>query len=120
MAPSQTRLADLNMSDTVFTDTNFNSEVLGSKGLVVVDFWAPWCGPCRMVSPVIDELAKEYEGKVKIGKVNVDENSQVVNQYSIMSLPSVVFFKDGQPFKTMVGAQTKESYKQEIEQLILG
>lgn len=108
------------MADLNITDQTFQKEVLESKGVVVVDFWAPWCGPCRMVSPTIDELAKEYAGKVKIGKVNVDENSQVVNQYSIMSLPSIVFFKDGQPFKTMVGAQAKESYKQEIEQLISG
>lgn len=106
------------MADLNITDQTFQKEVVESKGLVIVDFWAAWCGPCRMVSPVIDELAKEYAGKVKIVKVNVDENSQVVNQYSIMSLPSVVFFKDGQPFKTMVGAQAKESYKEEIEQLL--
>jgi len=108
------------MADINITDQTFQKEVVETKGLVVVDFWAAWCGPCRMVSPIIDELATEYAGKVKIGKVNVDENSQVVNQYSVMSLPSVVFFKDGQPFKTMVGAQAKESYKQEIEQLISG
>jgi len=106
------------MADLMITDQTFQQEVLENKGLVVVDFWAAWCGPCRMVSPVIDELAKEYEGKVKIGKVNVDENSQVVNQYNVMSLPSVVLFKDGQPIKTMVGAQSKESYKQEIEQIL--
>jgi len=108
------------MADLNFTDQTFQQEVLENKGPVVVDFWAPWCGPCRMVSPVIDELAKEYEGKIKIGKMNVDENSQVPGQYGVMSIPSIVFFKNGQPFKTMVGAQSKESYKQEIEQLILG
>ena len=89
-----------------------------NKGPVVVDFWAPWCNPCRIVSPVIDELAKEYEGKIKIGKVNVDENSQTAGQYGVMSIPSIVFFKNGQPVKTMVGAQAKENYKQEIEQIL--
>ena len=108
------------MADLNFTDQTFQQEVLENKGPVVVDFWAPWCGPCRMVSPVIDELAKEYEGKIKIGKMNVDENSQVPGQYGVMSIPSIVFFKNGQPFKTMVGAQSKESYKQEIEQMISG
>jgi thioredoxin 1 len=108
------------MADLNFTDQTFQQEVLENKGPVVVDFWAPWCGPCRMVSPVIDELAKEYEGKIKIGKMNVDENSQIPGQYGVMSIPSIVFFKNGQPIKTMVGAQSKESYKQEIEQMISG
>jgi thioredoxin 1 len=108
------------MADLNFTDQTFQQEVLENKGPVVVDFWAPWCGPCRVVSPVIDELAKEYEGKIKIGKMNVDENSQIPGQYGVMSIPSIVFFKNGQPFKTMVGAQSKESYKQEIEQMISG
>jgi len=106
------------MADLTLTDQTFQKEVLESKGVVVVDFWAPWCGPCRMVSPTIDELAKEYAGKVKIGKLNVDENSQVVNQYNVMSLPSVVFFKDGQPMRTMTGAQSKESYKSAIDGLM--
>lgn len=76
------------------------------------------CGPCRIVSPIIDELAKEYEGKVKVGKINVDENPQTAGQYGVMSIPSIVFFKNGQPVKTMVGAQSKENYKQEIEQML--
>lgn len=106
------------MADVAFTDSNFKTEVLGNKGSVVVDFWAPWCGPCRIVGPIIDELAKEYEGKIKIGKMNVDENSQTASQYSVMSIPSVVFFKNGQPIKTIVGAQSKENYKQEIETML--
>jgi thioredoxin 1 len=106
------------MADLNLTDQTFKQEILENKVISVVDFWAPWCGPCRIVSPVIDELAKEYEGKVKIGKINVDENSQIASQYGVMSIPSVLFFKNGQPVKTMVGAQSKESYKQEIDTLI--
>lgn len=106
------------VNDLTITDQTFKSEVLENKGPVVVDFWAPWCGPCQAVGPVIEELAKEYAGKVKIGKVNVDENSQTAGEYGVMSIPSVVFFQNGQPVKTMVGAQSKESYKQQIEQLL--
>src|SRR3990167_6252598 len=110
--------SDLNMSDIVFTDASFKQEVLENKGAVVVDFWAPWCGPCRTVGPIIDELAKEFAGKVIIGKINVDENSQIAGEYGVMSIPSVIFFKNGQPIRTMVGAQSKENYKQEIEALL--
>ncbi len=110
--------SDLNMADLTFTDASFRQEVLEEKQLVVVDFWAPWCGPCRIVSPIIEELATEYQGKVKIGKINVDENSQTASQYGVMSIPSILFFKNGQPVKTMVGAQSKENYKQEIETLL--
>src|SRR3989344_6502254 len=106
------------MADLNFTDSSFKSEVLESKSPVVVDFWAPWCAPCRIVSPTIDELGKEYEGKVTIGKMNVDENPQTAGQYGVMSIPSIVFFKNGVPVKTMVGAQSKENYKQEIEQVL--
>ena len=106
------------MADLNFTDSDFKTQVLENKGPVVVDFWAPWCGPCRMVSPIVEELAKEYEGKVKIGKINVDENSQTAGQYGVMSIPSIVFFKNGAPVKTMVGAQAKEDYKQQIEQML--
>lgn len=106
------------MTDINLNSQNFKQEVLENKGISVIDFWAPWCGPCRTVSPIIDELAQEFAGKVRVGKINVDENSQTAGQYSVMSIPSVVFFKNGQPVKTMVGAQSKESYKQEIEQIL--
>jgi thioredoxin 1 len=106
------------MADLNFTDSDFKTQVLESKMPVVVDFWAPWCAPCRIVSPTIDELGKEYEGKVTVGKMNVDENPQTAGQYGVMSIPSIVFFKNGVPVKTMVGAQSKENYKQEIEQIL--
>lgn len=95
---------------TDFTDQNFKEEVLESKIPVLVDFWAPWCGPCQMVGPIIQELAKEFEGKVKIGKMNVDENSQIPNQYSIMSIPTVIFFKNGQEIARKIGLESKENY----------
>jgi len=106
------------MEDITFTDTNFQTEVLESRIPVVVDFWAVWCTPCRIVSPIIEELAQEYEGKVKIGKLNVDENPQNASTYGVMSIPSVLFFKNGQPVRTMIGAQSKENYKQEIEAIL--
>lgn len=104
------------MADMTFTDANFEEEVLKSKIPVVVDFWAPWCAPCRIVSPIIEELAKEYEGKVKVGKLNVDENQQTSGKYGIMSIPTIMILKSGQVVKTMVGAQGKENYKKEIEE----
>ncbi len=106
------------MADLTFTDQNFEEEVLKSESPVVVDFWAPWCGPCRIVSPVIEELAKEYEGKVKVGKINVDENPHTQSHYGIMSIPSILMFKKGQPIKTMIGAQGKENYKKAIEEML--
>lgn len=92
----------------VITDKNFKEEVIDSKIPVLIDFWAPWCGPCQMLGPIIEELAKEYEDKVKIGKSNVDENSQITTTYGIMSIPTVILFKEGKEFQRKVGAQNKE------------
>ena len=105
------------MADLIFTDQNFETEVLKSDQPVVVDFWAPWCGPCRIVSPVIEELAEEYKGKVKVGKMNVDENHTSAH-YGIMSIPSVLLFKNGKPVKTMIGAQSKENYKKSVDEVL--
>ena len=101
-----------------FTDANFKQEVLQAKEPVVVDFWATWCGPCRMVGPVIEELSGEYAGKVKIGKVDVDENSAVAGQYGIMSIPTIMFFKNGQVMEQLVGAASKSELKKKIDSLL--
>ena len=106
------------MADITFTDANFEQEVLQSKIPVVVDFWAAWCTPCRIVSPIIEELAIELIGKVKVGKLNVDENQEIAGKYGIMSIPSVLIFKNGNPVKTIIGAQGKEKYKKEIEEIL--
>lgn len=88
------------------TKENFNSEVLEAKGTVLVDFWASWCGPCKMVGPIIDEIAAEVEG-VKIAKVNVDEQMELASQFKVMSIPTLIVFKDGQKTETSVGAKSK-------------
>lgn len=105
------------MADIILTDQNFEQEVLKSDIPVVVDFWATWCVPCKIVSPIIDELANEYEGKIKVGKMDVDANS-ISQNYGIMSIPTIMIFKNGQPIKSMIGAQGKDSYKKEIETIL--
>ena len=105
------------MADLVFTDQNFQTEVLESELPVLVDFWAEWCHPCKLVGPIVDELATEYEGKLKVGKVNVDQN-QVAGNYGIMSIPSLLIFQNGKVVKSMVGAQSKDSFKKEIDSVL--
>lgn len=98
-----------------FTDANFQSEVLDSDRVVLVDFWADWCGPCRVVGPTIEELAGQYDGSVKVGKLNIDENQKTTSQFGINSIPSVLVFKDGQVVDTLVGVQPKERYEQVLD-----
>ena len=100
------------------TDRNFEDEVLRSDLPVLIDFWAPWCGPCQMVGPIIEELAKEWEGKLRVVKVNVDENSALASQYKVMSIPALFLFKNGQVVKQWVGVRNKEELGREIEQVI--
>lgn len=106
------------MADHVFTDTNFDQEVMRSDKPVLVDFWAVWCGPCRMQSPIVEEVGKEVEGKAKVGKLNVDENPHIAEKYGIMSIPTIMIFKDGQLAKQFVGVQSKETLLGELKKLI--
>ena len=99
------------------TDANFE-ELLGTGKPMVLDFWAEWCGPCRMVSPIIDELAQEYEGRVTIGKMNVDENDDVVGRFGIRNIPTVIFFKNGELVDKIVGATSKDKFKEKVENLL--
>jgi thioredoxin 1 len=100
------------------TDANFDQEVLKSTQPVMVDFWAVWCGPCQMVAPIVDELASEYAGKLKVMKLNTDENPEVAGRYQIMSIPTILFFKDGQPVEKLIGARPKKQFKDIIDQLL--
>lgn len=93
------------------TDSNWKQEVEQSNVPVVVDFWAPWCGPCRMVSPVIEKLSEKYNGKIKVVKVNVDNNQQVAMKFNIMSIPTIMLFKSGKALDQMVGAAPSEYYE---------
>jgi thioredoxin 1 len=103
------------MSTLHFTDGNFKKEVLESNLPCLVDFWASWCGPCKMIAPFIDELAKEYAGKMKIGKIDVDVNPKVATEYGIMSIPTIVFFKNGKVLNQLAGAVSKLDLKRNIE-----
>lgn len=97
------------------TESNFNDEVLNSSEPVLVDFWAEWCGPCRMIGPIVEELHSEYAGKVKIGKVNVDENPGIAGQYGIRSIPTLLIFKGGQVVDKLVGALPKSQIASKID-----
>jgi thioredoxin 1 len=97
------------------TDENFQEEIKNYEGVALVDFWAPWCGPCQMVGPSIEELATEMEGKAKVGKINVDEEATTAQEYYIMSIPAVYVFKNGEVVEKLIGAMDKNSYKEAIE-----
>jgi len=97
------------MSLVTLTSSNFTAEVVNSSVPVLVDFWAPWCGPCRMVGPIVDEIADELAGKVKVCKVNVDEQGELAQKFGVMSIPTLIVFKDGKVAKTSVGSKPKQA-----------
>ncbi len=98
--------------------TNENFEATTSEGVALVDFWAPWCGPCRMISPVIEELAEEFDGKAKICKVNTDEQQDLSMKFGVRSIPTIIFMKDGEVVDTMVGAASKQAFADKINSLL--
>ena len=106
------------MAEVEFTDRNFKTEVLDSKLPVLVDFWAEWCGPCRMVAPVVEKIAKDYAGKLKVGKLNVDDNSETPQQYGIQGIPTLILFKAGKPATQMVGFQSEQKLKGAIDSVL--
>lgn len=100
------------------TDSNFTDEVLKSELPVLVDFWAPWCAPCRLIAGVIEDLDREYKDRLKIGKINVDENPKAPSRYGVMSIPMLILFKDGQVIDQALGALNKQQLKEKIDQYI--
>ena len=105
-------------SAAAVTDASFEQDVLKSDLPVLIDFWAPWCGPCRMVAPIVDEIAKEFEGRVKVFKLNTDENPNVASQYGIRSIPTLMIFKGGEKVDTVVGAVPKTTLSSTISKYL--
>ncbi len=101
-----------------FTESNFSTEVLEADMPVLVDFWAPWCGPCKMIAPIVEEISEEYAGKIKVGKLNTDDNQGVASQYGIMSIPTLMIFKNGEVVERIVGAQPKEALTLKLESVL--
>ncbi|MCA9374320.1 thioredoxin [Candidatus Peregrinibacteria bacterium] len=106
------------MAEVTFTDDNFEAEVLKSDIPVMVDFFAPWCGPCKMMAPIVEKMAEEYEGKVKIGKLDVDENNESGNKYEVQSIPTTIFFKGGEMVNKLIGFQSEEQLKKALDDLM--
>lgn len=108
------------MTVMVGSTANFTQEVLDYKGIVFVDFYADWCGPCKMTAPIIDQLSQDYQGKMKFLKVNVDANQELASRYSVFSIPTFIIFKNSQPVNQFVGAQSKNDFVKEIKKTLSG
>jgi thioredoxin 1 len=106
------------MEHIVLMDSDFDQKMPTMTGNVLVDFWAPWCGPCRMLAPVIDELAKDYDGRLTVAKINTDENQQLAARYNIMSIPTLIMFKGGKPVERIIGYMSKRDLKSRIDRLV--
>lgn len=105
------------MSEVILTDATFEKEVLQATEPVLVDFWAPWCGPCRIIGPIVEKLAGEFAGKVKIGKLNVDENPASAQKYGVMSIPTLIIYKGGQVAEQLVGVQQESVLREKLKSL---
>jgi len=103
---------------TKVDDGSWDTQVMKAPGLVMVDFWAVWCGPCQMVAPVVEELANEYAGKLQVMKLNTDENPEIAGRYQVMSIPTIMFFEDGKPVEKLIGARPKRQFKDVIDSLL--
>jgi len=108
------------MADLQFSDSNFEGEVISADKPVLVDFWAPWCNPCRMLGPIVEEISKEYDGKVKVGKLNTDDNTQVATKFRISAIPTLLFFKNGKVVDQLVGIHPKPEIKKRLDALLVG
>ena len=105
-------------SEIILTNDNFQSEVLESSIPVLVDFWATWCGPCRMLGPIVEEIADEYSGKIKVGKLNTEDSAEITGQYGVISIPTLIIFKNGQPVDQIIGAVKKEEITKKLDGII--
>ncbi len=99
-------------------DETFDKEVAQAEGVVLVDFWATWCYPCKMIAPILEEIAKDYSGKIKVGKVEVDEAGAIASRFNVMNIPTLIFFKDGKEIERIVGVTTKEDIARKIDKVI--
>ena len=108
------------MSEIELTDKNFEEEVVKHDGVILVDFWAPWCGPCQMMGPIIEEAAKELDGKAKVGKLNVDENTETATKFSVQSIPTLVIFKNGEVQEQITGVTEKEELVKKVLEHVKG